>query len=171
MLGRWDPFAELSRIQDGFARVAGARRQSPPSSTPPSFTPAVNIYEAKDAILVKVELPGVKVEDVTIGVENHVLTVSGERVIEKSEREASPKGERSQKTEEDGEGWHRVESTYGAFSRSFALPNTIDSGNIEATMDAGILTLRVPKRMDAQPRKIRINAKPAEKNGAVEARA
>ena len=142
MLGRWDPFAELSRIQDDFARVAGARRQ-----TPPSYTPAVNIYEAKDAILVKVELPGVKVEDVTIGVENNVLTVSGARALEKTDKD---------------EGWHRVESVYGAFSRSFALPNTIDSGNIEATMDAGILTLRVPKRMESQPRKIKINAKPAE---------
>ena len=141
MLGRWDPFAELSRLQDEMARVtSNARRGNEAGGY--AFAPPVDIYEGKDAILVRAELPGVKAEDVHINVENNVLTLSGERRFEK---------------ENDNDGWHRVESVYGSFSRSFALPNTVSSEGIEANMDAGILTLRVPKRAEAQPRRIQVN--------------
>jgi HSP20 family protein len=147
MLGRWDPFAELSRIQDDFARVAGTARRNGGHA----FTPAVNIYQGKDAILVNVEVPGVRSEDVQIGVENNVLTVSGERRLPKED-----------------EGWQRVESVYGTFSRSFALPSTVDSAGIEASMDAGILTVRVPRRAETQPRKIKVTT-PTEKAAVVPA--
>ena len=142
MLGRFDPFAELSRLQDDLARsLQGERRAA-------SFQPAVDIYEGKDAILVKAELPGVKPEDVNIHVENHVLTLTGERKFDKVE---------------DGKGWRRVESTYGSFTRSFQLPNTVNTEAIDASMENGVLTLKLPKRAEAQPRRIQVKTGEAPK--------
>jgi HSP20 family protein len=139
MLGNWDPFAEMSRLQDEFARVAagrGRRREL-------AFQPAVDIYEEKDAMYVKAELPGVSPEDVNISVENHLLTISGERKFERNT---------------DRDGYHRVECAYGSFARSFALPNTVNVEAIEANLEHGILTLRLPKRAEAQPRRIQVKA-------------
>ena len=143
MLGLWDPFAEFSRL-DRKLREAGS------TPAPSAFKPAVDIYETKDAIVVKAELPGVKVDDVDIHVENHVLTLTGERKMEKVD---------------DKDGWHRVESTYGSFTRSFQLPNTVDTESIDASMSDGVLTLKLPKRSEAQPRRIQV------KSGAKEAAA
>lgn len=136
MLGRFDPFEELSRLQDDWSRALGRRERGRVA-----FQPAVDIYESKDAIFVKADLPGVKAEDVTLHVENHVLTLTGERKMEKVESD---------------EGWHRVESTYGAFTRSFQLPNGVDVEAIDASMNDGILTLKLPKRAEAQPRRIQV---------------
>ena len=140
MLGRFDPFAELSRLQDELSQVARATRRDRREA---AFQPVVDIYEGKDAIFVKAELPGVKPDDVHIHVENNLLTLSGERRLENVD---------------DGEGYHRVESTYGAFTRSFQLPNTVNPESIDANLDAGVLTLRLPKRAEAQPRKIAVKA-------------
>src|SRR5262249_45354707 len=128
------PFAEFARFDRKL------RSDDRPS---PAFKPAVDIYEGKDAIVVKAELPGVKVEDVSIHVENDVLTLSGERKLEKVQSN-------------DQEGWHRVESTYGAFTRSFQLPKNVDAGAIDASMNDGVLTLKLPKRAEAQPRRIQV---------------
>ncbi|MGZ3421262.1 MAG: Hsp20/alpha crystallin family protein [Polyangiales bacterium] len=147
MLHRWDPFAELSRLQDQVARTAAPRRER-------AFQPSVDIHEEKDAIVVRAELPGVKPEDVSITVENDLLTISGERRFEKRE---------------EGD-YHRVEMTYGAFTRSFALPKTLASDAIEANLDAGVLTVRLPKRQESKPRKIdvKIGGAPAK---AIDAKA
>lgn len=145
-LQRWNPFAELQRMQDeAEARWTGDRRQL-------AFQPLVDIYEEKDAIFVKAELPGVKAEDVQINCENSVLTLSGTRRLDK---------------EENRDGYHRIERTYGSFTRSFSLPSTVDPGAIEASLDEGILTLRLPKRVEAQPRKI--DVKVAAKKSAAHA--
>lgn len=141
MIGRFDPFAELSRLQDELSQVARATRRDRREA---AFQPVVDIYEGKDAIFVKAELPGVKPEDVHIHVENNLLTLGGERKLENVE---------------DGEGYHRVESTYGSFTRSFQLPSTVDAESIDANLDAGVLTLKLPKRAEAQPRKIAVKAK------------
>jgi HSP20 family protein len=140
MLGLWDPFAEFARFD---------RKLRSDDRPAPAFKPAVDIYEGKDAIVVKAELPGVKVEDVGIQVENDILTLSGERKLDKVE---------------DKDGWHRVESTYGSFTRSFQLPKNVDTGAIEASMTDGVLTLKLPKRAEAQPRRIqvKVGSKPAE---------
>lgn len=132
MLHTWDPFAELSRLQDQVARVASPRRAER------TFQPAVDIFEEKEAIVVRAEIPGVKLEDVSITVENDLLTIEGERRLEKRE---------------DGD-YHRVEMSYGRFTRSFALPKTLAADAIEANLDAGVLTVRLPKRQEAKPRKI-----------------
>jgi HSP20 family protein len=144
MLHRWDPFAELSRLQDDVAR---AFRDTRGSGTR-SFTPPVDIFEEKDAIVVRAELPGVKAEDVQITVENDLLTIQGERKLERRE---------------EGEGWHRVESTYGTFTRSFALPKTVDASSIDANLEHGLLSVRLPKKVEAQPRKIEVKVSSAKK--------
>ena len=135
MLTRWDPFAEMSRLQNEISRSVGDPRRQP-------FAPAVDILETKDAILVKAELPGVKSEDVHVNVENNVLTVSGERRLEH---------------EDEKDGYHRVERWYGSFQRSFALPRSVDSETIEAKLDAGVLTVRIPKKAEVQPRRIAVS--------------
>lgn len=146
---RFDPFAELSRLQDDMQKVFSVRERGTRT-----FQPAVDIFEEKDAIVVAAELPGVKPEDLHITVENDLLTISGERKFERRE----DKGE-----------WHRVESMYGSFTRSFALPKTVSSDTIEANLDAGVLTVRLPKRQEAKPRKIEV--KPGGSPKAIEAKA
>lgn len=138
MLNRWDPFSELSRVQDEMSRwlEPQGRRQA-------SFAPAVDIFEEKDAILVKAELPGVKPDDVHINVERNLLTLRGERKLEK---------------EDNKEGYHRIERAYGMFTRSFSLPDTVDTENIDASYDAGVLTVRLPKKASVQPKRIAVKA-------------
>ncbi|MBX3272249.1 MAG: Hsp20/alpha crystallin family protein [Sandaracinaceae bacterium] len=133
MLTRWDPFAELSRMQNDLNRMRGEQRLG--------FSPAVDILEEEDAILLTAELPGLKAEDVHVHVENNVLTLSGERRLE---------------SEEKKEGYHRIERSYGSFSRAFALPKTVDADAIEAKLEEGILRLRLPKRAAAERRRIAV---------------
>src|SRR5215469_2226179 len=123
-LSRWDPFGEMQRLTDQMFRplFGGEERRT--------FSPAVDIYEDQDAIVVRAELAGVKPEDVTISVENNVLTLSGERKLERKE---------------EREGYHRIETVYGSFTRSFVLPESAKADDVEAEMTEGILTLRIPK--------------------------
>ena len=134
MLHRFDPFSELSRLQDDMARAFQRNSLR-------TYQPAVDIFEEQDAIVVSAELPGVKPEDVNVTVDNGMLTIEGERRFEKRE----DKGE-----------WHRVESTYGRFTRSFALPKTVTPDSIEANLDGGVLTVRLPKRAEVKPRKVEV---------------
>jgi HSP20 family protein len=146
MLTRWDPFTEMSRLQDELFRSAvgprtgGAARPARPDSARAAFSPAVDVHEDADAIFVQAELPGLRLDDVEVGVENDVLTLSGER---KSERE---------------EGHYLRERWHGAFSRSFKLPRTVDVERIEATLKDGVLSVRLPKRDNVKPRKIEVRS-------------
>ena len=141
-LNRWDPFSEIARLQDEMSRawVSGSgstdRRVA-------SFSPAVDIFEDKDAIYVKAELPGVKAEEVNVHVENNILTLSGERKLEKNDAR---------------EGYHRIERVYGTFTRSFALPNNVAADQVEAEMTDGVLNVKIPKRTEAQPKKIAVRS-------------
>jgi HSP20 family protein len=101
----------------------------------------VDIYEDADAIYVKAALPGVKPGDVNISVENNVLTLSGERKLERSE---------------EREGYHRLESSYGCFTRSFALPESVKADEVEADLTEGILTIRIPKKPEVAPKRIEV---------------
>jgi HSP20 family protein len=107
------------------------------------FVPAVDIYDDGEKVLVKLEIPGVKQEDVDIRVENQTLSVRGERKFEAEEKE---------------ENFQRVERHYGSFYRSFTLPTSVDTENIAATYDAGVLKLELKKKASAQPRQIKIGA-------------
>jgi HSP20 family protein len=139
-LNRWDPFTEIARLQDEMSRhaLSNERRGA-------GFIPPVDIYEEKDAIYVKAELPGVKPDEVQLHVENNILTVTGERKLEKDEKR---------------EGYHRVERAYGSFTRSFALPNNVQGDQVSASLTDGVLTVKVPKRAEAQPRKIAVSSGP-----------
>jgi HSP20 family protein len=107
----------------------------------PGFAPPVDIFEDKDAFHLKVELPGMKTDDVHLHVENGVLTVHGERKLER---------------EDNRDGYHRVESSYGAFARSFSLPKTVDGDHLEAEMANGVLSVRIPKQPAPEPRRVSI---------------
>ncbi|HEX6534912.1 MAG TPA: Hsp20/alpha crystallin family protein [Gemmatimonadaceae bacterium] len=106
------------------------------------WTPAVDVREDDQSIDLEFELPGMKPEDVTINVENGILSVSGEK---RSERKEGEEGR-----------YHMVERTYGSFFRSFQLPQGVDENQIHAEFDNGVLSVRIPKAALPQPRRIEI---------------
>ena len=130
---------QLNRIFEPFARV-NAEDEDLVSG---AWVPPVDVAETQDKILVRAEIPGMKQDAIQIEFENGLLTLRGERTIEKTE----------------GLTWHRVERTYGNFSRSFTLPRTVDPEKITATYRDGILEIEVPKREEAKPKQIRIAVK------------
>jgi HSP20 family protein len=135
MLVRWDPFEEMNRLHDHFLSGRGLAKQA--------FEVAVDIREEDDAFFVDAEVPGLSAEDVKVDVEKNVLTLSGERKVEKEESEGS---------------YRRVERQYGSFTRSFTLPETVDTENISADLKEGVLALRLPKKEAPTPRKISVKA-------------
>jgi HSP20 family protein len=142
---KYDPFRELRGLQDEMNRLFmnNLSRQGDESFASGAWSPSVDIFENKDQIVLEAELPGMKPEDVHISIENNVLTVRGERKFEKKD---------------DGDNFHRVERSYGSFTRSFTLPPTVSSENAEAEFENGILRLSLTKREEAKPRRIEIKA-------------
>jgi HSP20 family protein len=106
-----------------------------------SFVPAVDVYEDEHSLTLKLEVPGLNEEDINVTLENNTLTVSGERKFEKEEKE---------------ENFHRIERRYGSFTRTFRLPNTVDSEKVEAGYDKGVLKITLAKRAEAEPKTIKI---------------
>ncbi len=135
MLVRWDPFEEMNRLHDHFLSGRGLAKQA--------FQVAVDIREEDDAFLVDVDVPGLAAEDVNVDVEKNVLTIRGERKVEKEENEGT---------------YRRVERQYGSFSRSFTLPETVDADDISADLKDGVLALRLPKKDAPTPRSIAVKA-------------
>jgi HSP20 family protein len=107
-----------------------------------TWAPPVDVAEEKDSIIVRVEVPGMNEQDLKVGFEDGVLTVSGERQFERKE----------------DRNYHRIERTYGTFSRTFSLPRTVDQDSIAASYRDGILEITIPKREEAKPKQIQINA-------------
>lgn len=148
MITRWDPFRELNTLQDRMNRLfeeawgPGTRRTGEESLAMGSFVPPVDVYEDEHAITLKMEVPGIEQKDIEVRLENSVLTVHGERKLEKDEKE---------------ENFHRVERRYGSFTRSFTLPNTVDTDNVNADYDNGVLKIRLAKRAEARPKQIKVN--------------
>ncbi|MBI5905701.1 MAG: Hsp20/alpha crystallin family protein [Deltaproteobacteria bacterium] len=144
----WDPVRDLSSIQDKmnqlfedtFTRTKG-REEGLGTGM---WTPAVDIYETNDSVIVKAELPGLTREQVGIEVKDGLLTLRGERKVEKEVKE---------------ENYHRIERAYGTFQRSFSLPSTIDQEKISATLKDGVLELTLPKREQAKPKQITVAVK------------
>jgi len=106
-----------------------------------TWTPLVDIYETKKNIVIKAEVPGVKEEDINIEVNENTLTLKGERKLEKGIKE---------------ENYHCIERTYGHFSRSFTLPNTVQQDKIRARLNDGVLEIVLPKTEAAKPRQIKV---------------
>ncbi|MGO9086980.1 MAG: Hsp20/alpha crystallin family protein [Candidatus Sulfotelmatobacter sp.] len=145
VLTRWEPFREFSTLQDRINRVfresysESGRDESLTTST---FAPAVDVYEDEHQVTLKIEVPGIDEKDIDVQVENNTLTVHGERKIEKEEKE---------------ENYRRVERQYGSFTRTFTLPQTVDTENISANYDKGVLQITLPKKAEAKPKQIKVS--------------
>ena len=143
MITRIDPFRELATLQDRFASLFEnfAETSGKEQLAAGSFVPAVDIYEDEHSLVLKLEVPGMNDEDLHVSVENSTLSVTGERKFEKEEKE---------------ENFHRIERRYGSFNRTFRLPNTVDTENVDASYDKGILKIALAKRAEAKPRQIKV---------------
>src|SRR5919198_2061148 len=145
VITRWDPFREFSTLQDRMNRLF--RESYGPegreeSLTTTSFAPPVDVYEDEHNVTLKIEVPGIDEKDVDVRIENNTLTVHGERKFEKEEKE---------------ENYRRVERQYGSFTRSFTLPNTVDSENVQADYEKGVLKIKLAKKAEAKPKQIKVN--------------
>jgi HSP20 family protein len=136
-LSHFDPLANLRVFEDAFARVLNEPQANRP------WSPAVDVYETENELVLKADLPDVDAKNVDVRVENLTLTISGERKFEKSGNE---------------KGFHRLERSYGNFTRSFAVPNTFDTENVAAGFKNGVLTVKLPKKEAAKPRQIKVEA-------------
>jgi HSP20 family protein len=136
------PFAPLWRLAGG----------TEPALTASSFVPAVDIYEDEHNIILTAETPGIEEKDLDISVENGVLTVSGERRMDNEEKQ---------------DNFHRIERSYGRFTRSFTLPPTVDENGVKADFNNGVLKITLAKREGAKPKQIKIESgkAPATKPG------
>ena len=143
---RWYPIREVASLQDRvnslFQDFAGDN-----GAVTAAFAPAVDVFENGEKVVLKLDIPGIKEEDLDIRVENQTLSVRGERKFESEEKE---------------ENFHRIERRYGSFFRSFSLPTTVDTENVAATYQAGVLKLELKKKASAQPRQIKIGVVSAE---------
>jgi len=143
---RFEPFRELISLQDRMNRLFNESYRSQGSEDDwalgGTWAPAVDIYEHENNIVIKAELPGVDPKDVDIRLDNNVLTVNGERKLDNEVKK---------------ENYHRVERSYGAFTRSFTLPTTVDPSGIKAEYKDGVLRVTLPKREEAKPKQIQIS--------------
>jgi HSP20 family protein len=141
-LTRFQPFSEFVNLQNQLNRVFQDFGRGSDELTTSGFVPPADIYEDEHSITLKLEVPGIDEKDLDIRLENNTLTVRGERKFEKEEKE---------------ENFHRIERRYGSFSRSFTLPNTVESENVKANYENGILRITLAKREEAKPRQIKVS--------------
>jgi HSP20 family protein len=147
-LTAWQPSREMEeierRFEDVFGRpfLPGIWRVFPSEDL--VWAPAIDILEKEDNFLVKVELPGVKEDDVNVTIAGGTLTIEGEK---KAESEVKKKG------------YYYRETSYGSFSRSITIPSTVDASKIEANYDKGVLEITLPKALEVKPKKITVAAK------------
>jgi HSP20 family protein len=141
----WDPFREVNSLQrrlNSLFEDYGRQQGDNSALSMASFVPAVDIYEDEHKVSLKLEIPGVRQEELDVQVENNLLTVRGERKFDKEEKE---------------ENFHRIERRYGSFSRSFTLPSTIDTNSVKAAYENGVLRIDLAKKAETKPRQIKVN--------------
>jgi HSP20 family protein len=143
-LAVYQPWGSLSRLHDELNRLFDLRTPFDGEEAAPVnyWTPAVDVKEEADRFMVRADVPGVDPKDIEITLENGVLTIRGERKMEKKE---------------EREGWSRVERVYGSFYRRMALPNTGDADGVKARTDQGVLEIEIPKKKETLPRKIPVS--------------
>ena len=139
MMTRWEPFRDIARLQDEMSRLFEDRRFGAGESV--GWTPACDIYEDEEGVALRFELAGIDPKDVDVRFENGVLTVRGERKLEREDKR---------------ENYHRIERSYGTFTRSFSLPGTVDADKVKAETKNGVLTITLPKKAEAKPRAIQV---------------
>ena len=140
----WDPVLQLSSsLRDEIDRLFGNPLENGSQPFSSGWVPALDVYEDKDHVFVRAEVPGMKKEEIEISLHEGVLTLSGERKLEKEYEKAES---------------HRTERFVGRFQRSISLPAPVDGGKVRATYKHGILAITLPKAEEAKPRQITVNA-------------
>ena len=143
---RWDPFREMSSLQERMNRLMSDFRTRSPfgeeEMAQGAWIPAVDIYETKESIVLNVELPGVTKEDIALEVKDSTLTIKGEKKFEENVKE---------------ENFHRMERSYGSFTRAFTLPSTVQQDKVKAKFRDGILEIMLPKAEEAKPKQIKVD--------------
>jgi HSP20 family protein len=144
LITRFDPFREFVTLQDRMNRLLRDSRSEgrEDALTTAGFAPPVDVYEDEHNVTLKIEVPGIDEKDIDVRIENDTLTVHGERRFEKEEKE---------------ENYRRVERQYGSFTRTFALPNTVDQESVQADYEKGVLKVKLAKKQEAKPKQIKVN--------------
>ena len=133
-----DPLANLRFFEDAVTRMLSEPRAGRP------WSPAVDIFETEDDLVLKADVPEVELKDIDVHVENQTLTLSGERKFEQ---------------QDTSKGYRRIERGYGQFTRSFTVPQTVDTEHVAAEYHNGVLTVKLPKKAAAKPRQVKIDVK------------
>ena len=146
---RWDPFRDVMTLQDRMNRLfdqalSRTRTDDEEGLTASMWSPAVDIFETPDSIVMKAELPGVSREHIDIQVRDNTLTLKGERKFEREVKD---------------ENYLRIERSYGAFQRAFSLSTVIQQDKIKAVFKDGVLEVTMPKAEEAKPKKLKIEVK------------
>jgi HSP20 family protein len=140
---RWNSSRDVAALQERMSRMLEGFYVHPQEDlTGGAWQPAVDIYSnSQHELVLKAELPDMKEDEFEVTVEDHALTLRGEKKLD---------------TEVSEEHFHRIERSYGSFTRSFALPPTVDAGRVNAEYKAGVLTIRLPLREEAKPKQIKV---------------
>jgi HSP20 family protein len=147
-LTRWDPFRDMVTLQERMNRLfedsMARSKTTDEEMAMGAWTPSVDIFETPEKVVLRADLPGVVEKEIDLRIENSMLTLRGERRFLKETKE---------------EDYHRIERSYGSFSRSFQLPGTIDQEGIQATHKDGVLEVVLPKREETRPKHIKVDVK------------
>jgi HSP20 family protein len=153
---RWEPVTELNTIQNEMNRLFNTFFDQPGSGAGTSqnasrrWIPAMDLVETADHYLLRADLPGVPEEDVTIQLEDNVLTIAGQRTVEHAPKE----------------GYYRLERAFGSFSRSLTLPEGVDPEQVGARFSRGVLEITIPKPEQKKPRRVQISVESSEDSQA-----
>jgi len=143
---RWDPFRDVSALQDRINRIFnesfGRSRDFEDEVSLYDWRPPVDIYETGEGIVLKIELPGVKKDDVSVEIKDNVLTIKGERLLDPAIED---------------ENYYRKERSFGKFNRSFSLQQLISPDLIKASFKDGVLTVEVPRPEEEKPKQVTVN--------------
>jgi len=145
----WGRVPTFNTLQEQMNKLFENSFQNQGENAITGWAPSVDIYETENELVLKADLPGVNEKDIDVRVENNTLTVRGERQFEKTVKE---------------DNYLRVERNYGAFSRTFGLPNTVNMEAVSAEYKNGVLTVQLPKRAESKPKQVKVNVATAGHN-------
>jgi HSP20 family protein len=154
---RWDPGRDIDSLQGDVNRLFDSffgRRDAGQANALRRWVPAMDLAETEDQLILRADLPGMERGDIDIEVKDNVLTISGERKAEH---------------EKKGEGFHRIERSFGRFSRSLGLPRGVDAKSVTASFENGVLEVRMPKPEERKATRIEIATETGAKDGGTEA--
>jgi HSP20 family protein len=139
---RWNPYVSVTGLQEQLNRFFELGSQGRDENSLTSWAPAVDIYETENELVLKADLPEINEKELDVRIENNTLSIHGERKFEQKVKEG---------------GYLRTERSYGSFSRSFSLPNTVNTEAIKAEYKNGVLTIELPKRAESKPKQVKVN--------------